>query len=279
MSMDTIRIFVGCAKEHRLAFKVLRHSIQCRTTARVEVYPLNNADGTRPEDAWPDDELADRYRPIMIPVPRDRSQRGATTFSFQRFLIPELCGDAGRGIYLDSDQLVLADISEFWDKPIKEGCSVLKPPGWQSAVMMIDCSHGWRIAKMIRQIDQKKRTYKGMMNLQNFGPLDESLSPFWNYQDRGRIDYSDFQNAKLVHFTDMRTQPWLRTGHPVGDVWCLELLDAINAGKIDRQDVRDAVTAGDVRPSLLKLIGETPPGGDHEFVYPDERAKGKGLHR
>lgn len=281
---NPIRVFVGCAKEHRLAFRVLRHSIESQTERPVEVFPLNNADATRPDDWWRDDELFGKYKPIHIPTPADRSQRGATTFSFQRFLIPELCGFEGRGIYLDSDQLVLGDIAEFWDHPMLPGASVLKPPGWQSAVMMIDCEVGaWSIAKLIRQIDQGKRTYKRMMNLHDMGFLDSRLQPEWNTQDRDQRSLDEFKlsgaRAKLLHFTDMRTQPWLRVDHPWGVIWGNALLEAIAEGVVSRDDVRKAIDDGDVRPSLALLIGDQPKYPDHAFVYPDERSKGKGLHR
>lgn len=280
----TIRVFVGCAKEHKLAFKVLRYSITTRTSMPVEVFPLNNADATRPDDWWRDDPLFGKYEPIVIPTPQNPKQRGATTFSFQRFLPPELVGYQGSAIYLDSDQLLRTDINYFWSYARRSSTAVLKPPGWQSAVMLMDADFcRWSIAKLIRQIDQGKRTYHRMMNLHDMGLLDEGLPSRWNVQDR---DYNSAEEmlavapaANLLHFTDMNTQPWLRVGHAWGSIWEQELTDAIADGAISRTEVLDAINAGDVRPSLACIIGETPPYPDHQFVYPDQRARGKGLHR
>lgn len=280
---ETVRVFVGCAKEHRLAFQVLRHSIECRTTARVEVYPLINADAEQAADHWQDDPLYEKYEPIAIPIPQDPKQRAATTFSFTRFLIPELCGFNGRGIYLDSDQIVLADIAEMWNTDF-DGADVVKTPGWQSAVMLIDCRVGWRISEIVRDIDAGSKSYVGTMNLKKMGKLRDGLSPFWNYIDRG-VDLSDPASfpdrglAKLIHYTRMDTQPWLRAGHPLAHYWYHELLDAIAAGKIAIGEVRRAIEVGDVRPSLARLIGDVPPYSDKKFVFPDDRARGKGLHR
>jgi hypothetical protein len=297
---DPVRIFVGCAVEHWLAFQVLKSSILRRTTRPCEIYPLNNADATRPADHWPQDPLYGKYKPIHIPTPTNPKQRAATTFSFQRFLIPELVGFQGEAIYLDSDQVVLADIAEFWDQPITppgyyldnaDGspvlASVLKPDGWQSAVMKIDCAVGaWRIAKLVRQLDQGKRTYGKLLNLVNMGIQNETLDPAWNTMDRYVQNPGEQESwnaaasaAKLLHFTDMATQPWLRVRHPWGAIWANELHLAIMAGHLTTEDVLASVEQGDVRPSLALLVGGKPPRPDHTFVYPDARAKGQGLHR
>ena len=51
---------------------------------------------------------------IPIPTPATPANRPRTPFSFQRFLIPELCGFKGRGIYVDSDMQVFEDIRGLW---------------------------------------------------------------------------------------------------------------------------------------------------------------------
>lgn len=261
MSDDVIRVCVGCTDSHWLAVKVLEHSIRCRTTAKVEVHSMHE---------W---EL---HR--NCPVPRDRKQRPVTEFSFQRFLPPEHFGFEGKAIYLDSDQVVMGDIAELWNWPM-HGAHVLKCPGWQSAVMLIDCAVGWRIAKMVRQLDMGKRSYTGLMNLKDVGIVSDRLDPYWNYMDRGRTDYSDWEQAKLIHYTNMNTQPWLLRGHPLAAPWNIELLTAIQFGFISRDDLMREIELRHVRPSLAAIIKEEPPYPDREFVFPDDTFKGVGLHR
>lgn len=261
MSDDVIRVCVGCTESHWLAVKVLEHSIRCRTTARVEVYPMHE---------W---ELHK-----TCPIPKDRANRPVTEFSFQRFLPPEHFGFQGKAIYLDSDQVVMGDIAEMWNTPFN-GAQVLKTPGWQTAVMLIDCTVGWRISKLVRQLDQGKRSYGPMVNLKDMGIVKDRLDPYWNYMDRGRTDYSDWHRAKLIHYTNMNTQPWLLKGHPLAEPWAVELLTAVQFGFITKDDVRREIELRHVRPSLAMVVGEDPPYSDDQFVFPDDTFKGKGLHR
>ena len=63
-----------------------------------------------------------RSRPCSVtrPEPRARRNRARTPFSFAWFAIPELCGHAGRAIYLDSDMLVFGDINELESMPFSD---------------------------------------------------------------------------------------------------------------------------------------------------------------
>lgn len=259
---ETVKVFVGGGIEHWLPTQVLRSSILRRTSRSVEVAPLR--------------EVEQR-----ITIPPERQRKAPTSFSFQRFLIPEACQFQGKGIYVDSDQVVLADIGGLWDTPFPEGAQVLTTGGWQSAVMLIDCAAArWEINDLCKRLDgappytkaipyNKLSSLKFMKESQVVGALD----PRWNCMDELPKNGDPF----LVHYTAMRTQPWLKKGHPLNDLWITELLRTIEARHLSEDDVVREVEQGNVRPSLLEVIGRRPSLSDDTFEFPDDRRKRKGA--
>ena len=91
-----VRIFVGYDPREAVAFDVLAHSIQTRTSSPVSLTPLKLS------------ELGD----LMW---RERHELQSTDFSFSRFLVPYLCDFVGWAIFMDCDMLVLGDIASLWD--------------------------------------------------------------------------------------------------------------------------------------------------------------------
>lgn len=260
---EAIQVFVGGGVEHTLPTAVLEFSIRSRSQRLIQVTPLLAVE-----------------REIPIPVPRDPAQRAVTSFSFQRFLIPQALGFVGKGIYLDSDMVVRADIGELWDTPFPGadrfppvGAEVLMCPGWQSAVMLIDSKVGWCIDGLINLLDQKATTYKHLVNVKAVATCANVLDPLWNCIDRPDPMAMDVKHAKLLHYTDMNLQPWLYSRHPHGGEWRKELRAAIDAGFIDKEDVLREIEAGHVRPSLALVVDEEPPYDDKQFVYPDVKRK------
>lgn len=119
-------------------------------------------------------------------------ETGCTGFSMYRYAVPELCGYAGSAIYLDVDMLVLSDIAELWDYG-RQGEWVCLADG-STEVMVIDCS----VRNSIPPIRELMRLHKSQVRpvLTNRIPLE------WNCED------SAPEGAKLIHFTDLKRQPW-----------------------------------------------------------------------
>lgn len=253
MPDDVIKVFVGCSEVEWLPFQVLAHSIISRTERPCEVIPLYEVN-------------------IPIPVPRDPAQRPVTNFSFQRFLIPQALGAKGRGIYLDSDMICRGDIGELWDHPFPADSHVQMCPCWSSACMLIDAEKtGWRIDGLVSLINTGALTYNKLMKVTPLGNCTPSLPQVWNAMDRpGPMDTT---NGKILHYTNMDTQPWLKRGHINGALWSNELLAAIAAGWITREDVLSEIQRGHVRPSLALTVGEEQPYEDTQFVFPHRRPK------
>lgn len=81
------------------------------------------------------------------------------------------------------------------------------------------------------------------------------LDPNWNV-----LDYVN-QDTKLIHYTNLHTQPWKHPHHPDGKLWFTYFNEAIAAGYITQQDIDLSLDRAYVRrdimngnsPSLLKL--------------------------
>lgn len=91
-----IRVFIGYDPHEAVAFNVLAHSINVRSSRPVSITPL----------------MLSQLGPLMW---RERHSLQSTDFSFSRFLTPYLCGFEGKAIFLDCDMLVLDDIAKLWD--------------------------------------------------------------------------------------------------------------------------------------------------------------------
>ncbi len=232
-----VRVFVASATAEWLPTRVLEFSIQETSALPVQV--------TR---------IASFQR--SIPMPRDLRNRPRTPFSFQRFLIPELCSYQDRAIYLDADMQLFADIAELSNAPmqgydlitVKEGAGGRKG---QFSVMLLDCERlRWRIESIVEGLDEGRYTYEQLMHeMCVAGSVGHTLDVGWNSLERyepGR--------TRLLHYTDMDSQPWVSLNNPLSQLWVDCLRRAIGAGFITEEELAREITAGHVRPSLMEEL-------------------------
>lgn len=229
-----IKVFVATTEAQMLAVKVLEYSIKKHASMRVEVQPLHACG-------------------ITIPQPREQKNWPRTPFSFQRFIIPQACGFQGRAIYLDSDMQVFADIRELWEMDF-DGHQLLsakdakvgdrKP---QYSVMLLDCVHlDWNIADIVDALDGETLSYESLMYDMCVARSQAANIPAeWN-----SLESFKEKQTKLLHYTDMDTQPWIHSKHPLGYIWCRDLFEAIKEGFIDVAMLDEHIEKGWVRPSL-----------------------------
>ena len=114
--------------------------------------------------------------PVDIQYIYTSPESGCTGFSNARY-------DIEYGIYLDPDMIVLGDIADLWayHKPGKFVC--VKDGSTEVAV--IDCKHNCR-----------------SKHEQHLLPKACDIPLEWNCEDELK------PGAKLLHFTDLKTQPW-----------------------------------------------------------------------
>jgi hypothetical protein len=238
-----IKIFVGTEPEQMLAFKVLEYSILKHASVSVEVISLGEAI----REKLPD------YMQVVHGIDQ------GTPFSLQRFCIPYLAGYTGRVIYVDSDMQVFSDIRELLMWPMQDAayCAALPRVGCarpaQLSVLLIDCERaGWKIEQIVEGLKQGDYSYAELYVQASALPAFERLLPArWN-----SLEYFDRQTTSLLHYTNMRDQPWLSCQNPLVRVWVEGLIEAVDEGFIDFQMVEDHVKRGWVRPSLIEQINK-----------------------
>ena len=91
-----IRVFVGYDPREAVAYNVLSHSINRRSSQPVTVAPV----------------MLSQLGGIMT---RERHPLQSTDFSFSRFLTPYLCDYDGWALFMDCDMLVLDDMAKLWE--------------------------------------------------------------------------------------------------------------------------------------------------------------------
>jgi hypothetical protein len=215
-----------------------------------------------------------------------------TEFSFARFAIPALCGHRGRAVYMDSDMLVFRDIGELWDAPL-DGAAVAIEAGSRSepgqiaharnrhaAVMLMDCARlPWDVATIVSGLgrDYDYNALMGLAPLLDEGQIRESIPVGWNDLDR-----YDPARTRNLHYTEIRTQPWVHPGHPHGALWVDALRGMLAAGAITADMVSAEVELGHVRPSLLRELGLPQAGGaalTTQALAEHDRSQGYVAHR
>lgn len=244
--MEAVRVYVGADRSQWIGVRVLEYSIRRHTKCQVEVYPMVD---------------------LPVPVPKDAAQDQRTGFSFSRFCIPKLAGYQGRAIYMDADMLVFKDIRELWELPFgpahvliqeelnesesrtrgKKGAPSKRIK--QSSVMLLDCDRlQWDIEDIVRRIDAKEFDYAGLMYELRLVPEEHvgySIPFRWN-----SLEHFDSDTC-LIHYTDMRTQPWVNSLNPHGPLWVNELSLALADGFVTLDQVEQEIDLGYARPSLL----------------------------
>ncbi len=236
---DPIRIFIGSGEASLLERKTLIYSLQQNSGRQLDISVFNGTHNSI--------ERGSR-EPVSAGMPLQVKYRNFTEFSLYRFLIPELCANAGRAIWLDSDMLCLDEIGSLFDMDM-EGCAIrcvpaYGPDSWATSVMLIDCA-GVRFAleEILGQVDQGLFTLEQLLRLEppflrhyplRVGPL----APCWN-----SFDACD-PGTRILHFTNLSTQPWRVPGHAQAGLWHKYFAAARAAGCISDAEVRRALSLG-----------------------------------
>lgn len=249
-----VRVFIGSGEASLLERKTLIHSLRENTRRELDIYVFN---GTHNAIERNQDE------PFLAPLPLKVKYRNFTEFSNYRFLIPEICGHEGRAIWLDSDMVCLRDIGDLFDTPM-DGCQFLAKSeayqgdgSWGLSVMLIDCARcRFDLESYFDEIDQGRFTSSDMHQMLppflNHHPFQiGKLDPRWNEFDR----FDD--QTKLIHYTNLKSQPWKFPGHPYGELWFRYFRAAIKAGVVTERDIEVSKMRAYVRQNILSGNGVT----------------------
>jgi hypothetical protein len=225
---DQAHVLIGGEPEQCLATEVLKWSIESHSCLTVRYVDASS-------------------------VARELYAAGkaGTPFSFQRIFLPQLAGHHGRGVYFDSDMLVMRDVYELfnWDMGASVLLGCLPTPGRdpQFSVFLVDNARAtWDPEQVLDDYRQGRATYRQLIGEFSFAQPQASILPVeWNSLER-------FERGRTanVHFTDMGTQPWLSVYNPHADLWCEALFQAATARASVREALERSNAQGWVRPSL-----------------------------
>ena len=135
---------------------------------------------------------------IVRPQWYGMEESGCTGFTNVRFAVPQLCRLFGYeyGIYLDVDMLVTGDIKDLWQ--------YRQPMKW---VCMEDGSNEVSVICSTLQYPDKSVLHTRHKGTFARGSNVCNIPMVWNCEDHVTPD------MKLLHFTDLRAQPWFHD-HP-----------------------------------------------------------------
>lgn len=252
---QSIKIFIGSGEASLLERKVAIYSLKKHTQRKLDIYVFNGTHNAI--------ELNDQ-EPFLAPLSLKLKYQNITEFSLYRFLIPQICNYQGKAIWIDSDTVCLAEIAELFDTPLN-GCDFLTKPEayntrsqnlWGLSVMLINCEQTlFDLGTYFDEITQGLYTYTDFSCMSpaflahhpfKIGQLD----PQWNV-----FDYFDEQ-TKLIHYTNLNTQPWKYPHHPYGELWFQYFEEARKAGYITERDIELSLLRSYVRQDILQ--GNSP---------------------
>jgi hypothetical protein len=254
-----VRVFIGSGETSVLERKVLIRSLKAHTKRQLHICVFNGTHNALEWNAEP---------PTPAPMSLEIKYRNYTEFSLYRFLIPEICGFRGNAIYMDSDMLCFADIGELFDLEM-DGLDLRCVPSlygdgtWATSIMLINCeSARFDLPGIMQDLDAWRFSYDEFMRLaprfrQHHHLAMGELDPSWNVFDAFP------PRCKVLHFTNLFTQPWRDPRHPLAALWRRQFDEAIRSGALGEDDVRRAVALGHAHRSLLDPDPGTvaPSGG------------------
>lgn len=246
---DPIRVFIGSGEASLLERKVLIYSLRKHTRGDLDIYVFN---GTHNAVEFND------QAPFLAPMSLSVKYRNVTEFSLYRYLIPQLCNYQGKAIYLDSDIVCLTDIGELFRTAVDDYDFLAKSEAyttsggdlWGLSVMLINCDRcRFDLEAIMQEIDQGKYSYTdfscmGQAFLAHRPYQIGKLDPRWNV-----FDYYDSE-TKLIHYTNLHTQPWKHPNHPYGDLWFQYFNEAIAAGFVTERDIQLSLDRSYVRQTI-----------------------------
>lgn len=192
-----IPIFIGYDSKVKIAYHVLAESILRNSSTPVTISPINL------------NNLKNIYTRKQDPL-------ASTEFSFSRFLVPYLMNYNGWAIFMDSDMVMLSDITKLWslrnekyalqvckhdytptskNKFLGNNQTIYAKKNW-SSLMLMDCSK-------CKTLTPEYVNTKSGLELHQFKWLDENLIgsiPLeWNWLV-GEYPYK--KDVYNIHFTE-----------------------------------------------------------------------------
>jgi hypothetical protein len=250
-SSTPVTVFISSGEASLLERKVLIYSLRRNSTRELDIRVFNGTHNTVEREGYP---------PEPAPMSLKVKYQNVTEFSNYRFLVPQVCGYQGRAISMDSDMIALGDIGELFDADM-EGKQLLAKPAayggaadgqWGLSVMLIDCARTrFQLDRYFDEINEDLYSYTDLHQMHprflGHHPFDiGAIDRRWN-----EFDYRD-KDTRLIHYTNLYTQPWKCHSHPYGDLWFYYFEQARKAGYVTDRDIELTLVRSYARKDLLE---------------------------
>jgi lipopolysaccharide biosynthesis glycosyltransferase len=245
-----VTVFISSGEASLLERKVLMYSLRRNTKRDLDIRVFNGTHNTIEREG---------YLPELAPMSLNVKYQNVTEFSSYRFLVPQICGQSGRCISMDSDMIVLGDIGELFDADLGYKQILAKPDAygnvadkrWGLSVMLIDCSQTqFELDRYFDEIADGLYSYADLHQMTprfqahhafNIGEIDSRWNEFDCYNNE----------TKIIHYTNLYTQPWKCRSHPYGDLWFEYFKEARESGFITERDIEITLVRSYARQDLL----------------------------
>lgn len=250
-SNTPVTVFISSGEASLLERKVLMYSLRRNSTRELDIRVFNGTHNTVEREGHP---------PEPAPMSLKVKYQNVTEFSNYRFLVPQVCGHQGRAISMDSDMIALGDIGELFDADMGGKHLLAKPAAyggatdgqWGLSVMLIDCARTrFQLDRYFDEINEGLYSYTDLHQMRprflgyhpfDIGPIDGRWNEF-DHRDKG---------TRLIHYTNLYTQPWKYRSHPHGDLWFDYFEQARKAGYVTDRDIELTLVRSYARKDLLE---------------------------
>lgn len=272
-ALEPIKVFIGSSIKNVVEQKVYAYTLKNHTNHPIDFNIIDGLNGSVTNLATGDVKALPSELTQYIP--------GSTAFTLARWAIPEWCNYQGKAIYCDSDQLSMSDIAELWNFDL-EGSIIAAVPvkkvkcyphyvrhylrdyfassdeHYFASVMLLDCEKAsiWSLESLLKLIEAKQFSLTDLMALS--GPFRayfdieiKTLPSEWNH-----LDVID-SDSKIVHFTNLSTQPWRFHHNAISELWDNLFFEAYDKGEVLRSDIVRARKLGRLT-ERHKVVSDLP---------------------
>lgn len=244
-----LNIFIGSGEASLLERKVCIYTL--KKNSNLKNYKIFCFNGTH-------DTLEDDEGKIIKKIGLDLKIKYSnnTEFTFYKYLVPELCGYNGKALFLDSDIICLGDLNDLANTNmdnydlLAKG-DAYKTEQWGSSVLLFNCyKYKINLTDCFKNIDIKKYNEHDLLMftdkfLDNHDLKIKSYENIWN-----SFDFYN-ENTRLLHYTNLHSQPWKFHNHQYGKIWFKYFLECVRQNIITKEDIQKSIDRSYVRSDIM----------------------------
>lgn len=257
-----MKICIMSSNINRVEERVCAWSLYDNGHDTANIYSFNTSTG----------HVLDFQDNVLATFDRIDELPGSTAFSMARFAVPEMLPDDPI-LIIDPDIVALRSLAPI-EALTPAGCVGIRKAydsdAWATSVMFFQKDVVFPSFDEILQL-REEFDYGYLLSLKpevirRLGIKVHRLSKYWNNFDRANAD------TRLIHFTNLRTQPYTHDGHPLTGLWIKKANAARAAGFVSDDIIeqqKQQVLPFDLQRPALKGNWETE-GSSSVFDWPKQ---------